>query len=177
MGYAKYTEDLNEQILINMDKIKPYVFKTETPISLRRCIYCEETFRDTETMFKHMRDKHNDKQVIVVLNDEILSPEDKFVYKIERFGFYPRSKSSTFILNDRVYDVDPKVDYQDLLPFIKPNINNIDLEIEKVRRSIYINKMKATSSKVDIIIDDMNKSAINRKRPEYCNVIASSNRP
>ena len=170
MGYAKYTEDLIDQRWINWEKIKPYIFQTKQLPLLRSCIYCEERFDSDEKLFDHMRKEHNDSPIKVYLNNEVLIPGEFIEMNINSFGFYPKNKNTTFIFNDRVYDIKTKNGYQDLTSYITQDMDIIEFEIDNEIRKIYRRKIRSISPKVSEIIHSMNKAAYINQRPNILEV-------
>lgn len=168
MGYAKYGEDIREQIDLNHVKLAPeiYIPKLRPVLAISKCIYCNDEFQTDDELFEHMRLNHNNLSTVIQLNGRILEPGEYIETAIESLKLFPVNNIDLFVLNGKPRKAVIRNGYIDLKLYQRNDFENLTIEISGQRWVVYRSGICTASPKVSVIIDKLNNSAVNRERPD-----------
>ncbi len=167
MGYAKYSEDIWDQIEINREKLNPvlYSLKSSEIVHTIKCLYCEEEFDQNEALFSHYRLRHNQLGPIMKLNGKVMQVGEHIEAAVESLRYYPVENIDSISVNGREHKANISDGYIDIKTFQKNEFETLNILIAGEEWIIHRSNLITVSSKVDIIIIEMNDNAINRQRP------------
>lgn len=167
MGYAKYTEDIREEIDINLAKVTPayYEFRARI-VSTCKCLFCDEEFLSNDALFVHMRQSHNTLPTTLQLNGKIIEPGEHIEAAIESLRLFPVKNIDSFLLNGKSQNaviVNGNIDLQRLLG---DELQSLTVEVDGREWTIYRSNLCTINPDVNRIIAKLNDSVIKRERPE-----------
>jgi|GEM_PF-6254676 hypothetical protein len=167
MGYAKYSEDIWEQIEINREKLVPVTFipKIHDIIHTIKCLYCDEELDTNKALFAHYRRSHNKHNSIMKLNERILETGEHIEAAIESLKFYPVVNIESLIVNGERFDAIIQDGYIDIRSLQKNEFDTLSIEVDDKKWIIHRSNLITIDPKVEDIIDGLNRSVIKRERP------------
>lgn len=99
MGYTKYREDIKERFYEDTQALYDARQKPYTPPPKYVCPYCNCVKYLKEELFSHIKENHNIKHPVVIINDKVINTEECYVHKIEKVQIYIYGFSDTISID------------------------------------------------------------------------------
>lgn len=152
MGYVKYREDDTEIIYGRMYGRYGFAGEHKPPMQFFECRYCNELFTDKDSLFLHIKTKHNIVKPILCVNGKVVSDNTVLQY-IESCYIYTYGFSKKILLDGEVIygsEYDDSINITDKLRaileskgFCEISFGNSTIKIELMQHRIESEKLVA----------------------------------
>lgn len=106
MGYTKYREDIKERYYEDTKALYEARQKPYTPPPGYVCPYCNCVKYLKEDLFSHIKENHNIKHPVVIINDKVINTEETYIHKIEKVQIFIYGFSDEIVIDGIKINID-----------------------------------------------------------------------